>query len=49
MVIVEKNFELMDVNIAVHEGEAFHPSALVILLARNRWCIGFLDIIFNIQ
>ncbi|PWB56792.1 MAG: NADH-quinone oxidoreductase subunit L [Candidatus Methanoperedenaceae archaeon] len=29
---VEKNFELMDVNIAVHEGEAFHPSALVILL-----------------
>lgn len=29
---VEKNFELMEVNIAVHEGEAFHPSALVILL-----------------
>lgn len=29
---VEKNFELMDVNIAVHEGEAFHPSALVILV-----------------
>lgn len=29
---VEKNFELMDVNIAVHEGEAFHPSAFVILL-----------------
>jgi proton-translocating NADH-quinone oxidoreductase chain L len=29
---VEKNFELMDVNIAVHEGEAFHPSALVILI-----------------
>jgi len=29
---VEKNFELMDVKIAVHEGEAFHPSAFVILL-----------------
>ncbi len=29
---VEKNFELMDVNIVVHEGEAFHPSALVILI-----------------
>jgi len=29
---VEKNFELMDVNIAVHEGEAMHPSAFIILL-----------------
>ena len=29
---VEKNFELMDVNIAVHEGEALHPSAIITLL-----------------
>jgi len=29
---LEKNFELMEVNIAVHEGEAVHPPVLIILL-----------------
>ena len=29
---LEKNFELMDINIAVHEGEALHLPVIVILL-----------------
>jgi NADH-quinone oxidoreductase subunit L len=39
---LEKNFELMDVNIAVHEGEAFHPSAFLILLPVIVGVLGFL-------
>lgn len=39
---VEKNFELMDVNIAVHEGEALHPSALITLLPVIVGVLGFL-------
>ncbi len=29
---VEKNFELMNVEIAVHEGEALHPSPIIVML-----------------
>lgn len=29
---LEKNFELMEVNIAVHEGEAVHPSIIITML-----------------
>lgn len=39
---LEKNFELMDVNIAVHEGEAFHPSAFLVLLPVIVGVLGFL-------
>lgn len=39
---LEKNFELMDVNIAVHEGEAFHPPAFLILLPVIVGVLGFL-------
>lgn len=39
---LEKNFELMDVNIAIHEGEAFHPSAFLILLPVIVGVLGFL-------
>lgn len=39
---VGKNFELMEVAIPAHEGEAFHPSAIVILLPVIVGVVGFL-------
>lgn len=39
---VETNFELMEVNIPVHEGEAFHPSAFIILLPVILGVLGLL-------
>jgi NADH-quinone oxidoreductase subunit L len=39
---VETNFELMGVEIGVHEGEPFHPDAIVILLPVIVGVLGFL-------
>ncbi|HEY9246672.1 MAG TPA: NADH-quinone oxidoreductase subunit L, partial [Candidatus Methanoperedens sp.] len=39
---VEKNFELMEVEIAVHEGEPIHPSPIIILLPVIVGVLGFL-------
>ncbi|SNQ59192.1 NADH-quinone oxidoreductase subunit L [Candidatus Methanoperedens nitratireducens] len=39
---VGRNFELMEVEIPVHEGEAFHPSDIVILLPVIVGVVGFL-------
>ncbi|MCE8424347.1 MAG: NADH-quinone oxidoreductase subunit L [Candidatus Methanoperedens sp.] len=40
-VYLEKNFELMEVVIPVHEGEPFHPSVIVVLLPVIVGVLGF--------